>query len=91
MAGKGFPKVLVARRGRPVPRTVLMEALWPDEDEERLSNRLSVALTTVRSILTLEAEPRRRVRPRRPGRGGAQPGLGGRRPGALPGECFSRP
>ena len=44
-------KLLVARRGRPVPRAVLMEALWPDEDEERLGNRLSVALTTVRSIL----------------------------------------
>jgi len=44
-------KLLVARRGRPVPRAVLMDALWPDEDEERLSNRLSVALTTVRSIL----------------------------------------
>ncbi len=44
-------KLLIARRGRPVPRGVLMEALWPDEDEDRLANRLSVALTTVRSIL----------------------------------------
>jgi DNA-binding SARP family transcriptional activator len=47
-------KMLVARRGRPVPRTALMEALWPDEAEERLGNRLSVALTTVRSILDPE-------------------------------------
>ncbi len=44
-------KFLVARRGRPVPRVALMDALWPDETEERLGNRLSVALATVRSIL----------------------------------------
>ncbi len=28
-----------------------MEALWPEEDPERLANRLSVALTTVRAVL----------------------------------------
>jgi ATP/maltotriose-dependent transcriptional regulator MalT/DNA-binding SARP family transcriptional activator len=44
-------KVLVARRGRPAPREALMEALWPDEDPTRLSNRLSVALSTVRTVL----------------------------------------
>jgi ATP/maltotriose-dependent transcriptional regulator MalT/DNA-binding SARP family transcriptional activator len=44
-------KVLVARRGRAVPREALMEALWPDEDPARLSNRLSVALSTVRTVL----------------------------------------
>lgn len=44
-------KILVARRGHPVHRGTLMEALWPDEDESRLGNRLSVALTTVRSVL----------------------------------------
>ena len=44
-------KVLVARRGRAVPREALMEALWPDEDPARLSNRLSVALSTVRLSL----------------------------------------
>jgi ATP/maltotriose-dependent transcriptional regulator MalT/DNA-binding SARP family transcriptional activator len=47
-------KVLVARRGRAVPREVLMEALWPDEDPARLSNRLSVALSTVRAVLDPE-------------------------------------
>lgn len=47
-------KMLVARRGRPGPRAYLMEALWPGEDPDRLSNRLSVALTTVRSVLDPE-------------------------------------
>jgi len=44
-------KFLVARRGRAVPREALMEALWPDEDPAKLSNRLSVALSTVRTVL----------------------------------------
>jgi DNA-binding SARP family transcriptional activator len=47
-------KVLVARRGRAVPREALMEALWPDEDPAKLSNRLSVALSTVRTVLDPE-------------------------------------
>ncbi len=44
-------KVLVARRGSPVAREQLMEVLWPGEDPEELSNRLSVALSTVRRAL----------------------------------------
>jgi DNA-binding SARP family transcriptional activator len=44
-------KLLVARRGRPTPRDVLMEALWPQHDPKRLANRLSVALSTLRSVL----------------------------------------
>ena len=44
-------KILVARRGRPVPREALMELLWPGEDPAKLSNRLSVALSSVRSVL----------------------------------------
>jgi DNA-binding SARP family transcriptional activator len=44
-------KVLVARRGRPVHREQLMESLWPGEDVEKLSNRLSVAASTVRAVL----------------------------------------
>jgi DNA-binding SARP family transcriptional activator len=44
-------KVLVARRGRRIGRETLMELLWPDEDPERLSNRLSVALATARGVL----------------------------------------
>jgi DNA-binding SARP family transcriptional activator len=44
-------KLLVARRGRPVTREALMEALWPEGDPAKLGNRLSVALATVRGVL----------------------------------------
>jgi ATP/maltotriose-dependent transcriptional regulator MalT/DNA-binding SARP family transcriptional activator len=47
-------KILVARRGRAVPRDVLMEALWPNDDPGLLGNRLSVALSTLRTILDPE-------------------------------------
>lgn len=44
-------KILVTRRGRPTSRLALMEALWPGGDPARLTNRLSVALSTVRGVL----------------------------------------
>lgn len=44
-------KILVVRRGRPTPREVLMEALWPEGDPVKVANRLSVALSTLRSVL----------------------------------------
>jgi DNA-binding SARP family transcriptional activator/Tfp pilus assembly protein PilF len=44
-------KILLSHRGRPVPREVLVEALWPDEEPSVTSNRLSVALSTVRKVL----------------------------------------
>lgn len=44
-------KILVSRRGRPISRLALMEHLWPGENPTRLANRLSVALSTVRSVL----------------------------------------
>jgi ATP/maltotriose-dependent transcriptional regulator MalT len=47
-------KILVSRRGRMTPRELLMETLWSDEAPEKLANRLSVALTTVRTILDPE-------------------------------------
>jgi DNA-binding SARP family transcriptional activator len=49
-------KMLVARRGRPVPRDELIESLWPDEDLEKTTHRLSVALSTVRSVLDPQKE-----------------------------------
>jgi DNA-binding SARP family transcriptional activator len=49
-------KILVARRGRPVHREELMELLWPDEDPDRTSSRLSVALSTLRGVLDPERE-----------------------------------
>jgi ATP/maltotriose-dependent transcriptional regulator MalT/DNA-binding SARP family transcriptional activator len=44
-------KLLVARRGRPATRELLMEALWPEEDPKKTANRLSVALSTLRGVL----------------------------------------
>jgi ATP/maltotriose-dependent transcriptional regulator MalT/DNA-binding SARP family transcriptional activator len=47
-------KLLVARRGHPVPREAAMEALWPGGDPAKVANRLSVALSTVRTVLDPE-------------------------------------
>lgn len=44
-------RILVARRGRPVPREQLLELLWPDELPDRAGSRLSVLLSTVRGVL----------------------------------------
>jgi DNA-binding SARP family transcriptional activator len=44
-------KILVASQGRPVPRAVLAELLWPDEPEAVVSARLSVALSSLRAVL----------------------------------------
>jgi DNA-binding SARP family transcriptional activator/tetratricopeptide (TPR) repeat protein len=50
-------KLLIARRGRGVPRDALIEALWPDDDPAKTANRLAVALSTVRTVL----DPARRL------------------------------
>ena len=52
-------KLLVGRRGRPITREAAAEALWPGEAPEPLSNRLSVALSTLRRVL----DPERSHRP----------------------------
>jgi DNA-binding SARP family transcriptional activator/predicted negative regulator of RcsB-dependent stress response len=44
-------KLLTTRLGRPVPRELVCETLWPDEPPERRSSRLSVTLSTLRSVL----------------------------------------
>jgi DNA-binding SARP family transcriptional activator len=44
-------RILVARRGRPVPREELCELLWPDDDPARTGHRLSVLLSIVRGVL----------------------------------------
>jgi len=49
-------KMLAARRGRPVSREAMMEALWPEDDPAKTANRLSVALAVARSVL----DPQRR-------------------------------
>ncbi|MFC7496181.1 MULTISPECIES: BTAD domain-containing putative transcriptional regulator [unclassified Nocardioides] len=48
-------RALVARRGRPVPRLELCEALWPDEQPATTSHRLSVVLSIVRGVLGPDA------------------------------------
>jgi ATP/maltotriose-dependent transcriptional regulator MalT/DNA-binding SARP family transcriptional activator len=50
-------KILIARRGVPVPRDELSELLWPGDDPGKTANRLSVALSVLRSAL----DPDRRV------------------------------
>jgi DNA-binding SARP family transcriptional activator len=50
-------KILVARRGHTVPRDALIDILWPDDDPTVASRRLSVALSTVRTVL----DPDRRL------------------------------
>ncbi|WP_460806556.1 AfsR/SARP family transcriptional regulator [Micromonospora zhanjiangensis] len=44
-------RILVVRRGRPVPRGELCELLWPDDDPSRTGHRLSVLLSIVRGAL----------------------------------------
>lgn len=49
-------KILVARRGRPVLRDVLVEHLWPGDPPDKTANRLNVALSTIRSVLDPDKE-----------------------------------
>lgn len=42
--------MLAANRGAPLHREVLIERLWPDDALEKGSNRLSVALSTIRTV-----------------------------------------
>lgn len=44
-------KILVARRGVPITRDHLCELLWPEVDPDRSAARLSVAMSTLRSVL----------------------------------------
>lgn len=46
--------MLIASRGRAVHREVLMDRLWPGDPPAKAANRLSVALTTIRSVLDPE-------------------------------------
>lgn len=48
--------MMVANRGRPLNREVIIERLWPDEDLAKASNRLSVALSTIRKVLDPDGE-----------------------------------
>lgn len=48
--------MLIANRGRPLNREVILGRLWPDDDMTKASNRLSVALSTIRRILDPHGE-----------------------------------
>jgi DNA-binding SARP family transcriptional activator len=50
-------RILVGRRGRSVPREEIAQLLWGDDDPGAMGHRLSVALSTVRSVL----DPGRRL------------------------------
>lgn len=52
-------KLLVARHGGPIAREELIDQLWPEQDPEAVSNRLSVAISTIRRAL----DPARRLPP----------------------------
>jgi DNA-binding SARP family transcriptional activator len=52
-------KVVVARRGRPLHRETIIELLWPDDDADRASSRLSGELSTLRRVL----DPQKRYEP----------------------------
>ncbi|MAT04102.1 MAG: hypothetical protein CL424_03545, partial [Acidimicrobiaceae bacterium] len=49
-------KMLVCLRGRPLPRDVALERLWPEDDPAKASSKLSVALATMRSVLDPDKE-----------------------------------
>ena len=48
-------RLLVCRRGRAIPRMEICEALWPDDDPDRTTHRLSVLLSIVRGVLGPDA------------------------------------
>ena len=49
-------KVLLVREGRALTRDELAHVLWPDEAYAKVSNRLSVALSVVRGVLSDDAD-----------------------------------
>jgi len=49
-------KMLLARYDRPVHREQLIDALWPDETEGNLGNRLAVAVSAIRAVLDPDKE-----------------------------------
>lgn len=51
LKAKSLLKYLVARGGRPVPKDVLMEALWPECDSQAANNNLKAAVHALRQTL----------------------------------------
>jgi DNA-binding SARP family transcriptional activator len=48
--GRAILKYLAARPNQPVPRDVLLETLWPEEDPDVANNRLRVAMHHLRQV-----------------------------------------
>ncbi|MGB2798542.1 MAG: BTAD domain-containing putative transcriptional regulator [Dehalococcoidia bacterium] len=48
---KSLFKYLIAQRGRPVPKDVLMETLWPEGDPRAANNNLKAAVHALRQTL----------------------------------------
>ena len=48
---KSLLKYLIAQRGRPVPKEVLMETLWPECDPQAGNNNLKAAVHALRQML----------------------------------------
>jgi len=48
---KSLFKYLIAQRGRPVPKDVLMETLWPEGDPQAANNNLKAAVHALRQTL----------------------------------------
>lgn len=48
---KALFKYLIAQRGRPVPKDVLMETLWPEGDPQAANNNLKAAVHALRQTL----------------------------------------
>lgn len=44
-------RLLICRRGRAIPRLEICEVLWPDDDPDRTTHRLSVLLSIVRGVI----------------------------------------
>jgi DNA-binding SARP family transcriptional activator len=47
-------KILIGHQGRPAPRERLIDLLWPGDPPGRTANRLSVLLSTLRTVLDPE-------------------------------------
>jgi len=53
---KSLFKYLIAQRGRPVPKDVLMETLWPECDPQAGNNNLKAAVHALRQMLNLNGK-----------------------------------
>jgi DNA-binding SARP family transcriptional activator/ATP/maltotriose-dependent transcriptional regulator MalT len=54
--------MLLSARGRPLTREVIIDRLWPEDDLSKASNKLSVALSTIRKVLDVDgSDPKEHI------------------------------